>query len=365
MDNAIVLRTVTKTRPKRVRLQCPHGTRRGRCKKEGCVGKGICLHNRRRERCKACGGKSLCSHGRRRGHCEECGGNSMCAHGRRRRGCKACGGRGLCTHGRQKSRCQACGNKRSVCPHGRRRGQCKECGGRGLCPHGRQKSRCRECGGTGFCTHERRKRECSDCKAAAAAAAAAAFDALPPRQRATAIGNAAAEASHGCVGGPARRIFRVTRGYTPVQFRDPAPPHNGRGLPPSAQIPLKVGDLIFASGVDDLHPRGVPGKAPAWWTGRVLTPEKAVLEVGSEVWWVQDGVGSGYATVTKVHGGADRFDIEFMNPTYRVAPGKTNVKKEDLREIPPPVPTTGAPYYDPIPLCIPYHFRADCVELLR
>ena len=36
----------------------------------------MCVHGRRRERCKECGGSSFCVHGRRRDKCKECRSNA-------------------------------------------------------------------------------------------------------------------------------------------------------------------------------------------------------------------------------------------------------------------------------------------------
>ena len=51
-------------------------------------GKGKCIHNRQRCRCKECGGSSICEHNRRRSTSKECGGGSICEHSRQRNTCK-------------------------------------------------------------------------------------------------------------------------------------------------------------------------------------------------------------------------------------------------------------------------------------
>ena len=89
--------------------------------------------------------ESTCLHDRKGPQCKTSGGGaSMCIHARRKSRCKECGGVGICIHGRQKSRCKECGGV-SMCIHGREKSRCKECGGVSICIHGRRKSRCKEC----------------------------------------------------------------------------------------------------------------------------------------------------------------------------------------------------------------------------
>ena len=124
---------------KRVRLGCPHGTRRGRCKIGGCFGANLCKHKITRYNCRDV----------------ECrGGSGFCRHGKMRTLCAAAscnGGGSLCAHGVNRSYCASdeCGGKKYLCAHKKRKHLCSalEChGGGALCKaHKIPRERCKEC----------------------------------------------------------------------------------------------------------------------------------------------------------------------------------------------------------------------------
>ena len=94
----------------------------------------------------------------------------LCVHGKRKRRCKVCGGKGICNHGRQKYQCKDC-NGAGICKHQRRRCLCKTCWfdgkeGGSFCKHARHNKGqfCKKCGGKGICRHGLRKNRCGDCK---------------------------------------------------------------------------------------------------------------------------------------------------------------------------------------------------------
>ena len=103
------------------------------------VGTCLCVHGRRRTRCKQCGGGSICEHGRRRYICKECGGGSVCQHGKRKWYCKLCEGSQICIHGRV-------------------RYTCKECKGSQICQHNKERNTCKICDPQGYISSLRRKR---------------------------------------------------------------------------------------------------------------------------------------------------------------------------------------------------------------
>lgn len=85
--------------------------------------------------------------------------NVMCIHSKRKARCRECGGSAFCVHG--KERCREC--RRSFCDHGKRKAMCRDCGG-SFCVHGKRKAMCRDCGGSAFCVHGKRKARCRECK---------------------------------------------------------------------------------------------------------------------------------------------------------------------------------------------------------
>ena len=50
----------------------------------------LCIHGKRRDKCKHCGGVGLCQHFRVRSECKDCHGSGICIHNRRRTRCKEC-----------------------------------------------------------------------------------------------------------------------------------------------------------------------------------------------------------------------------------------------------------------------------------
>ncbi len=109
----------------------------------------VCIHKKRRSRCKECGGSSICIHKKLRSQCKECDGGSICIHKKQRSQCKECGGGSICIHKKLRSRCKECDGG-SICIHKKRRSQCKECDGSSICMHNRQRSQCKECDGSSF-----------------------------------------------------------------------------------------------------------------------------------------------------------------------------------------------------------------------
>src|ERR1035437_7375230 len=59
------------------------------------MGKTICSHSKRKDRCRECkklgvGGNGICQHGIDRYSCHACGGSSICEHHRNRHSCSLC-----------------------------------------------------------------------------------------------------------------------------------------------------------------------------------------------------------------------------------------------------------------------------------
>lgn len=50
----------------------------------------ICVHERRKDRCKTCGGSGFCVHDKRKDECRECSPKAYCEHSGRRRECAEC-----------------------------------------------------------------------------------------------------------------------------------------------------------------------------------------------------------------------------------------------------------------------------------
>ena len=50
----------------------------------------LCMHEKRRDKCKQCGGVGLCQHFRVRNQCRDCNGSGICIHQRRRSRCQEC-----------------------------------------------------------------------------------------------------------------------------------------------------------------------------------------------------------------------------------------------------------------------------------
>ena len=94
------------------------------------LGKGKCVHKKRRSTCKDCGGGEICQHQRRRAQCKDCGGSEICQHDRVRSYCKDCKGSAKCVHERVRSRCKDC-NGSAICQHLKRRSRYKDCDPKG------------------------------------------------------------------------------------------------------------------------------------------------------------------------------------------------------------------------------------------
>mmetsp|Transcript_60326 Transcript_60326/g.142137 ORF Transcript_60326/g.142137 Transcript_60326/m.142137 type:complete len:430 (+) Transcript_60326:183-1472(+) len=155
-----VVKAPAKPPTPRVTSLCVHNRRKNECR--ACKGSSICEHSKRRNECKDCNGASICEHRRRRRECKECGGSSICEHRMLKRRCKQCKGASICAHNRRKNECKDCAGT-SICEHNRLRRHCKQCGGTSICEHKRRRNVCRDCKGTSICLHERRKSQCPVC----------------------------------------------------------------------------------------------------------------------------------------------------------------------------------------------------------
>lgn len=144
------------------RRLCIHEKRKSRCK--DCIGTDLCIHNKIKEYCKDCGGSRYCIHNKQKYCCKECSINSYCEHGKQKRYCKqGCGGSVYCIHKKEKRYCRECGGS-DFCIHDKLKKLCKEgCGGSAYCSHGKQKNRCKDCGGSQICEHLKEKATCIEC----------------------------------------------------------------------------------------------------------------------------------------------------------------------------------------------------------
>ena len=94
---------------------------------------------------------TLCIHGKRRDKCKHCGGLGLCQHFRVRSECTDCHGRGMCIHNRRRTRCQECKQaqisvqqSKTLCPHKHRADVCSENPEKDICHDRRGPSPCAE-----------------------------------------------------------------------------------------------------------------------------------------------------------------------------------------------------------------------------